>query len=238
MRIPKNLVQPSAQRPWHKIESGLVKLGSWGICGMAWKWGGPGKPRGIDDFVAVMNKVPVATKKAFRQLWKHREICGNILDLLDKADTLELEEFEYQIAGLLRKVDLFVYLFPNNHVGIECGDPFVNQLLNIQSEEKAFSQASDVFFRNPDIAHLFYKMHDLDIFKLTTADLKKLREGADRPGLSISGRIVMTEQQMSGQTVSGIGGMLANRMGRKDFYFHKAQDKPIAKESLSDLPDC
>jgi len=110
-------VQPSFQKPWVQINRGLIKLGRHGVCGLRYKTTGSPKQE-ASDFVKVMQRIPIATNKAFRILWKNQAICSDLVKLFEEADNMSLEDFQNKIARAFSKARLVVYPMANNHCGL------------------------------------------------------------------------------------------------------------------------
>ena len=206
-------IKLSAKRPWKKKDSGLIKLGRHGVCGMAWQWQGPGKPSGIDNFTRVMQKIPVATNKAFLILWQKREICDELIDLFERADRLEFAAFKRQVAGIFAGIGIITTPFPNNYFGIRQGIITEDgRRLEIFPDNRHFSKAQTIFQSTPKYLSLWCKIFDLDLFSLTKEAFDALVHHWNSQGYNITGRIVTGTQVPEG---------LSLRQGRFDYHVHR-----------------
>jgi hypothetical protein len=204
-------IQISSKRPWGIYNHGLIKLGTWGVCGLKWK--PDGCAPGTEPFFAIMQRIPVATNKTLRTLWQHREVWPEIADLFKRADSIKFEDFKRKVTVLFAKMDILVELsFPNNHFGLEQGFRPQKKLLKLDCEDQVFKKALSVFLGNSDLKPLYYQLFGLDLLKLTEAERKVLCGRWEEHDLGVTGRVVI-EPGLS-RPIDWID----NRMGRRDYH--------------------
>ena len=216
------LAKASIKRPWPKINHGLINLGRWGVCGLAWKLNGPGISKNLELFAKVMQKISIATNHAFKTLSKHPKVWAELAELFDRADEIEFEDFKKQVAAIFAGIDIVIIAFPNNFFGLQCGFRQGSILTESPKEDYAFQRAHDIFEKSPELKHTYYKIFDLDLFNITEPERRALCQRWEEKDYIVTGKIMIEDIKNNDGRPTAID-WLQGRMGRKDLIISQGQ---------------
>ena len=208
-------VRLSTNFPNGKMTSGLIRLGRWAVCGL--KWRTQDAPAGMKGLVELMQKIPVATHKAFHTLAGNSEIWSDLCRLFKRADAMELTQFLEQASRTFSRANIVISLsLPNNHLCLEQGARVGGKLLQIEKESISFKKGLALFQQQASLKSVFYEMFGMDLFKVTEAQRRFIFDRLESHGFSFTGRLVI--EDMGDRSID----WMETRAGRKYYHISRA----------------
>lgn len=88
------------------LQERFTNLSENGICGTRPTRQIEDIPLGFAKFAEILSYIPVATIEAAKSLWHHSEIWDNVLNIMERAESIPFAKFKLELSEALRKADV------------------------------------------------------------------------------------------------------------------------------------